>query len=114
MRQYFAKDYAGDPFSIFSPPHLTIIAIAVFINIYFFYAARRGANKFDLSIGAVLAMVLLLNEIQKLAPYPRSEVKDQRSDLLSKNGFGLISMAPSIAPISFASVVRRVWSASDK
>jgi hypothetical protein len=48
---------------LFSPSHLTVIAVVVLANLYFFHAARRGANDFDKSVGLLLAIVLLVNEI---------------------------------------------------
>jgi hypothetical integral membrane protein (TIGR02206 family) len=62
MGNYFAKNYSGEPFHIFGTPHLIVIAIVIFVNAYFIYAARREITEFHKSIGLILAIVLLVNE----------------------------------------------------
>jgi hypothetical integral membrane protein (TIGR02206 family) len=62
MGYYFAKNYTGEPFHIFSTPHLIVITLVVFVNSYFICAARRDVTGFHKSIGFILAMILLVNE----------------------------------------------------
>ena len=62
MGRYFAKDYAGEPFQIFSTSHWVVIAIVIFVNLYFFYTACRQTVGFQKSLGFILALILLVNE----------------------------------------------------
>ncbi len=63
MIQYFAKDYAGDPFMLFGPAHLTALGVVILINLSLLFARRTSNHRLHAFIRYTLAGVLVLNRI---------------------------------------------------
>lgn len=63
MKQYFARDYSGKSFQLFSPPHLIALGMIVLLNILFIRMGARTAKHKRHHIRHRLAIVILLNEV---------------------------------------------------
>ncbi len=62
MPRYFAKDYPGQPFRTFDPPHLVTLGLIVLLNLAL--ATLRGAAPPTLAgVRYTLAAIILLNEL---------------------------------------------------
>lgn len=63
MPQFFAKEWAGAPFVLFGPAHLTAILLIVALNLAFFLLRGRFSTRARRNIRYILAAVLILDEI---------------------------------------------------
>ncbi len=62
MDQFFAKDYAGAPFQIFSLPHLIVLGVLLLLNVLLTYFGRRASEGTRKTIRSTMAVTLVLNE----------------------------------------------------
>jgi hypothetical integral membrane protein (TIGR02206 family) len=63
MDQFFAKDFAGQAFELFSVSHLIAIGCILLCLALIFIFRRRMSERFKLAFRWTLAIVLLINEI---------------------------------------------------
>jgi len=62
MFQYFAKEWNGEPFSLFGTGHLIAIAVLVMINLTFIWLRKSQDQKLKDRVRYVLAIILLVSE----------------------------------------------------
>jgi hypothetical integral membrane protein (TIGR02206 family) len=63
MDFYFAKDFVGPPFSLFSMPHFLALAAVFFFAVFVIFLRWRQNLKLDNSFRISLAVLLILQEI---------------------------------------------------
>ncbi|MGI0487256.1 TIGR02206 family membrane protein [Pantanalinema rosaneae CENA516] len=63
MKHYFAQDYRGEPFQLFSSPHLIALGILVLLNFLFIRMGMQTAKRKHYRLRHGLAIVILLNEV---------------------------------------------------
>lgn len=57
-----ARDFRGEPFAIFYPPHLIALAIIILFNVGLIYVGRRADAVARARLRGALAAILLVNE----------------------------------------------------
>jgi hypothetical integral membrane protein (TIGR02206 family) len=62
MGQFFAKDYVGEPFHMFGPPHLIAIGIVALINVILICLGRRFPPRWRSPFRYTLAFILISSE----------------------------------------------------
>ena len=63
MRELFAIDYQGQAFQFFGPPHLTVLGLTVFVNLFFFFQGRHFSQALRCRMRYGMAIALLVNEL---------------------------------------------------
>jgi hypothetical integral membrane protein (TIGR02206 family) len=63
MGAFFAKDYVGDPFLLFAPPHLIALSMIFLLNSSFFWLKQHFSLKKRAVFRFILAGILILNEL---------------------------------------------------
>jgi hypothetical integral membrane protein (TIGR02206 family) len=63
MNEIIALNFTGDPFQIFYPPHLVVIAILILLYLSLIYVRRNASPRFKDIFRHILAVVLLVNEL---------------------------------------------------
>jgi hypothetical integral membrane protein (TIGR02206 family) len=62
MGEFFAKDYAGEPFQLFGPKHLIALGVILLINLSFILVRRQGSERLKKSIRYTLAGIIFLGQ----------------------------------------------------
>jgi hypothetical integral membrane protein (TIGR02206 family) len=63
MNEFITLDFTGDPFQIFYPPHLVVIAILILIYLSLIFVRRSTSRRFNDIFRYTLAAVLVINEL---------------------------------------------------
>jgi hypothetical integral membrane protein (TIGR02206 family) len=62
MEQFFAWDYAGDPFQLFGQPHIIAISVIALVNVLIVCFGRRLSSRWSSVLRYTIAFLLLLAE----------------------------------------------------
>jgi hypothetical integral membrane protein (TIGR02206 family) len=63
MEQFFARDYAGQPFQLFGGPHLIVLTLIVLINATLIFFGRRFPSRWRGPFRYALASTLIVDEM---------------------------------------------------
>lgn len=63
LAQYFARDYQGEPFILFGPPHLIALMIVATVNLLVAVYGKRLSETARIRVRYSMAFVLVANEI---------------------------------------------------
>jgi TMEM164 family len=63
MGEYFARDYHGETFQLFGPPHLVALSIVLLIVLLVIYFRKEFSPRTRLITRFSLATILVLNEL---------------------------------------------------
>lgn len=62
MGQYFAKNYAGEPFLLFGPGHLISLAVIIVINLSFIWLRKSENQKLKDGVRYAITFLLVISE----------------------------------------------------
>jgi hypothetical protein len=62
MGQYFAKEYTGEPFQLFSTGHLIALGILILINLSFIWLRKSDNQKLKDGVRYTITVMLVISE----------------------------------------------------